>query len=158
MNRIVLAEMLRQMLGRIDRTVLSACATEADHEMAEATSQITLDSLVNQGIDVRKEYGHLVRSVEEVYDGSIATREGFVRLIASRVVNGSAIKDKATPISTEVVGDAATVGEAVHFHRKAVGLNGKGLLRLAGHLAKDTHKVWNLGVVVLQLTAQASKS
>ena len=53
---IFLSKVLRQLFSKIDRTVLSSCATEADRKVGKMTLQIVVNGLVHYGKDMFPEF------------------------------------------------------------------------------------------------------
>ena len=64
-------QVLSKVLGAIDGAVLTTCATKGEHEICEATLEITLDMVVGQAIDAVEESDDLAVVLEETDDGLV---------------------------------------------------------------------------------------
>ena len=74
LNAKLLIEMLGKMLRTIDGTMLTTRTAEAEHQMGEATLDITSHMLVGQRIDM----------VEELKDLSVILQESDYRFVEAR--------------------------------------------------------------------------
>ena len=83
---IFLFEVLGQVLGTIDRTVLTAGTTESDLQVGEIALNEPLHMMVDKGIDGAEEGEYLAVRFEEVDDGLVQAREGLVLLVLTRVM------------------------------------------------------------------------
>ena len=110
---IFLFEVLGQVLGTIDRTVLTAGTTESDLQVGEIALNEPLHMMVDKGIDGAEEGEYLAVRFEEVDDGLVQAREGLVLLVFAGVVRAAAVEDIPTAITGVVCRKAA-------FKRKGV--------------------------------------
>ena len=85
-NVIFLFQVLSQVLGAIDRTVLTAGTTESDLQVGEIALDEPLHVMVDKGIDGFQEGEYLAVRFEEVDDGLIQAREGLELLVLTRVM------------------------------------------------------------------------
>lgn len=104
-------EVLREMLGAINGAMLAASAAEREHEVGEATLEVTFDMMVGQTVNAIEEGEDLTIVLEETDDRLIQASELFVSLITTRVVRGTTVEDIATTVAALILRDAAFVGE-----------------------------------------------
>ena len=90
---IFLVQMLGQMFGTIDRTVLPARTTESDLQVGKIPLDKALYVMVNEGIDGVQKRQYLTVLLQKIDDRLIKPREGLVLLILTRVMGGTAIED-----------------------------------------------------------------
>ena len=83
---IFLLQVLGQMLGTIDRTVLTAGTTKSDLQVGEIALNEPLHMMVDKSIDGAEEGEYLAVRFEEVDDGLVQAREGLVLLVLTRVM------------------------------------------------------------------------
>ena len=105
-------DVLGQMLGGVDGAVLSASASEAEHERGEAAFQIALHMGIGQLTDMVEEAQYLAVVLQELDDGSVQARQVLVLLIAPGVVGAAAVEDIAAAIAALVLRNAMLVAEA----------------------------------------------
>ena len=97
-----LRKMFGQVLGGVDRAVLSACTSKRNRKMAETSLEVSFDRSVYQGIDVFQERKDFTILFNETDDRFIQPAEFLVWLVSSWVMDGTAVKDKTSAISTWV--------------------------------------------------------
>ena len=85
-DSVFLVQMFCQMLGAIDRTMLTAGATEREHQVCEPTLQITLHMGICQTIDRVEERQDFPIIFQELDDGSIQARKLLIGLITSGIM------------------------------------------------------------------------
>ena len=111
-------DVLCQMLCAIDAAVLSAGASEAEHERGEPPFQVALHMGVGQAEDGLEEREDLAVVFQELDDGLVESGHLLVLLIASRVVGCPAVEHVAAAVTAGVLRDAPLVGEAVDAYFK----------------------------------------
>ena len=100
-------------LGEEDGAVLSACAAEGDHQVAEMTFFVVFHALAYDAFHVVEEdvdgrLGHQV-----INDFPVASGLGLELRLATWVGEGTAVEDEAASVAAEVVGIAFLEGETV---------------------------------------------
>ena len=111
-----LVYMLCKVLCRIDAAMLSACASEAEHQVGESARDVALHVGVGKLVDAFKEGEYLAVVLKESYYRFVETRELLVRLIASGVVGGAAVEHIAATVARLIGRDSLAIGEAEHAH------------------------------------------
>lgn len=96
---VFLFKVLRQMLGTIDRTVLSAGTTERDLEIRKIAFDKALHMMIHEAIDRIKESEYFSVMLEEVYHRLIQARQGFVLVVFAGIMGRAAIEDIAATIA-----------------------------------------------------------
>lgn len=112
-DRIFLHQMLRQMLGAINRTVLSARATERHLQIGKIALNKPRYMMINKRIHGIQESQYLAVVLQEVNDRLIKAREGLVLLVLTRVMGGTAIEHIPAAVTGRVCRNTA-------FKRKGV--------------------------------------
>ena len=110
-DAIFLVQMLGEVLGTIDRTVLAACATEGEHQVGKAALDVAFHVGIGQTIDAVQEGQNLAIVLQKLDDRSVQTRDLLVGLIAAWIVRRTAVEDIASTVAARVFWDAAFVGE-----------------------------------------------
>lgn len=105
-------DMLSQMLGGVDGTVLAARTAEAEHERGEATVDVALNVGIGQCVDVVKEAQYFTVVLQKLNDGLVQSRQMFVFLIATRIMGTTAVEDIAAAIAALVLGYTFLIAEA----------------------------------------------
>ena len=95
----LLVDVFCHMLGTIDGTVTTACASEVNLHIGEATFLETGYMEIDKSIDTLKEGENLAIRFEEVYDRLVKSCEGFVLFVTTRVVRAAAVKHIASTIA-----------------------------------------------------------
>lgn len=113
-NVVFRFEMLRQMLGTIDRTMLTACATERDLQMFKTAFDKALHMMINETIDRIQECKNLAVLLEKINHRLIQSRQGFILLIFAGVMSRAAVKDITATVAGFVGRNAAFKGEGVN--------------------------------------------
>ena len=113
---IFLLQVLGQVLGTIDRTVLSAGTTESDLQVDEIALDEPLHMMVDKGIDGVQEGEYLAVLLEEVDDGLVQAREGLVLLVLTRVMGGPAVEHIPTAVAGGIFRSSLSKGERVDRH------------------------------------------
>ena len=106
-------EVLRQMFGTIDGTVLPSCTTEGDLEIVEVPFDEPLHMMVDEGIDGVEEGEDLAVLLEEVDDGLVKPREGLVGVVLTGVMGRSAIEDISASVAGGILRNRLFKGEGV---------------------------------------------
>ena len=112
-NVILLFQVLSQVLGAIDGTVLTAGATERHLQVGEIALDEPLHVMVDKGIDGFQEGEYLAVLLEEVDDGLIQAREGFVLLVLTRVMGRTAVEHIPATVTGFIDRNAALKREGV---------------------------------------------
>ena len=118
---VLAMEVLCQMLGAIDGTMLAAGAAEGEHEVGEAPLEVALDVGVGQSVDGVEEGENLAVMLQKLDDGGVESCELLVRFVAPRVVGASAVEDVASAVAAGVFGYAELVGEGENADKKGGG-------------------------------------
>lgn len=116
----LLVEVLGKMLGRVDGAVLASRAAEAEHEVGEATFDVSGAMSVGQTIDAIEEGKDFAVVLKEFDDGSVKACEFLVRLVAPGIVRRAAVKDVASAIAACVGRDAFLVAKAEDAHHEGL--------------------------------------
>ena len=111
-----LIQVLCQMLGRINRTMLSAGATEADGQIAESAFHITLHGGIHQSIDMIEETEYFSIFFQESDYRFIQSGERFVTFIFSGNVYGTADENIPATVACGVVELSFFVGKTHNLH------------------------------------------
>ena len=104
-------EMLRQVLGAIDGAVLSAGASEGEHQVGESPLEVAFYVGIRQAVDRIEECQDLAVVFQETYYLLVQACQLLVRLVAAGVVGAAAVEDITAPVARRVLGDATAVGE-----------------------------------------------
>lgn len=97
--------MLGQMLRTVNRTMLSAGASKAEHQRREAAFYIPLDVFVGQSVHALQEFQYLAIVLEEAYHWLVQSRQLLVRLITAWVVCASTVKNISSTVACRVLGN-----------------------------------------------------
>lgn len=100
----LLVQMFREVLRRVDTAMLSAGATEGEHEVGEATVDVTLHVSIGEFVDAIEEGEYLTVVLEEAYHGLVESGELLVRFIASGVVRRTTVEHVSAAITRLVAG------------------------------------------------------
>ena len=111
-----LVYMLRKVLCRVDAAMLSAGASEAEHQVGESARDVALHVGICKLVDAIEEGEYLAVVLKESYYRFVETRELLVRLIASGVVGGAAVEHIAATVARLIGRDSLAIGEAEHAH------------------------------------------
>lgn len=103
-DTVFLFQMLCQMFGTIDGTMLTAGTAEGDLEVGEVAFDEALDMMIHKGIDGVQEGEDLAVLLEEVDDGLIESGEGLILLIFARVVGRTAVEDVTASVAGIIYG------------------------------------------------------
>ena len=142
------------MLRRIDGTVLSARAAEADGEVGESAFHVALHGSVDKGVGVLQEDGDFPVFFQETDDGFVQSGERLVALILAGVVHGAAVEHKAATVAGGVFGNSFLIGKAGDFHGELALLQVVRELLQFGQLAQYPAKVRIFGIGILQQLAE----
>ena len=114
----LLVDMLRQMLGRIDGTMLATRTAEGEHQRGEATLDVAAYMGIGEFIDRVKEGEDLTVILQESDYWLIKTCQFLVRLIAPWVVSRAAVEHIATTVAALILRDALAVRETEDSHHQ----------------------------------------
>lgn len=104
-------EMLRQMLGTIDRTVLPAGTTERDLKIRKIAFDKALHMVIHETIDRIQEGKYFSVMLEEVYHRLIQSRQGFVLVVFAGIMGRAAVEYITATIAGFVSRNAPFKGE-----------------------------------------------
>ena len=110
-DMVFLLQMLRQMFGAIDGSVLASRTAESHLQMFKTALDKPLYMMIHEGIDRLKERENLAVLLQKIYHRLIQTRQGFVFVILTGIMGASAIKHISAAIAGPVLGDTALIGE-----------------------------------------------
>lgn len=113
MDIIFLLQVFREVLGAIDRTVLTAGTTESDLQMGEVALDKALHVMVDKGIDRVEEGEYLAVLLEEVDDGLVQAGKGLVLLVLTGVVSTAAVEDIPAAVTGGIFRSSLLKGERV---------------------------------------------
>ena len=119
--REALMQMLCQMLGCIDRPVLTACATKGKHERGEATLDVAADMGIGQRIDVVQKREYFTIILQELLHRVVKASQLLILLIATGIVSAAAVEHIATAIAAVVMRNAFLIAETVNAHNESAG-------------------------------------
>ena len=108
---IFLMQMFGQMLGTIHTAVLTARAAEGEHEVGEATLDVSFDVGVGQTEDAFEEGQYLAVVFEETDDGLLESCHVLVLLVTPWVVGAAAVENVASAIAALVLRNTFLIGE-----------------------------------------------
>ena len=114
----LLVDVLRQMLGGIDRAVLTTRTAEGEHQRGEATLDIAAHMSIGQLIDGVEEGEDLTVVLQESDDRLVESCEFLIGFITARVMGASAVEHIAATVATLILGDALAVGETKNLHHQ----------------------------------------
>jgi hypothetical protein len=109
LNAKLIMDMLCQVLSGIHTTVLSTRTTERKHQVCEAALKIAFNVCISQAIHGIQEGQDFTVVLKETDNRFIQTGYLLVRLIASRVVSGTAVENITASIAALVVRNAFAV-------------------------------------------------
>ena len=103
--------MFRHVLGGVDRTVLSSRTTEANHQIGESPVHIAFDRCIHDFVSMVQETGNFPVFFKETDHRFVQSCKMVVTFVFTRVIDGTAVKDKSSAIATRIVGDSFFIGE-----------------------------------------------
>ena len=112
----LLVDMLSQVLGRVDRAVLTTRTAEGEHQRGETALDISAYMGIGKLIDRIEEGQDFSIVLQESDDRLIETRQLFVWLITARVMGAAAVEDIAATIATLILRDTLPIREAEDPH------------------------------------------
>lgn len=96
---VFVLEVLRQMLGAIDRTMLPTGTAESDLQVAETALQEPLHMVVHQFIHRLQECEDLAVFLQKIYHRLIKPRQGFIFLVLTGIMGTAAIEHITPSVS-----------------------------------------------------------
>ena len=111
---IFLFEMLREMLGTIDRTMLPTRATESYLEVREVTFDEARRMMIDEGINGLQESQDLAVLLQKINDRLVQSGEGLVFVVLTGIMGSAAVEDIATAITGLIYGQALLKREGVN--------------------------------------------
>ena len=112
-----LVQMVRHMLCRVNRAMLSASATERYAQMCESTLKETFYVRINKRIYMSQEFCNFAVFFQKAYNGFIASGNFLVLFVAPRVMHRTAVEHVAASVARRVVGQSFLVRETHHPYR-----------------------------------------
>ena len=85
----LIVDMFGKMLGRIYAAVLSACASEAEHQTRKTALNVAAHMGVGQFVNVFKECKYFAVVLKKAYHRLVKPRQFFVRLVTAGVVRAA---------------------------------------------------------------------
>ena len=113
-DSVFVVQVLCQMFGTIDGTMLTAGTAERDLEVGEVAFDEALDMMVHQTIDGLQEREDLAVLFEEIDDGLVESGEGLVFVVLTGIMGSAAVEDIATAITGLIYGQALLKREGVN--------------------------------------------
>ena len=113
-DMVFLLQMLRQMFGAIDGSVLASRTAESHLQMFKTALDKPLYMMIHEGIDRLEESEDLAVLLQKIYHRLIQPRQGFVFVILTGIMGASAIKHISAAIAGLVLGNAAFKREGVN--------------------------------------------
>ena len=107
-------QVLGQVFGTIDRTVLATGAAERHLQMVETAFQKTRYMMIHQGINGMQERQYFAVLLQKVNDRLVQARQLFELVVFARVVRAAAVEDISAAVAAGVLRDAALKGERVN--------------------------------------------
>ena len=111
---VFLFEMLREMLGTIDRTMLPTRATESYLEVREVTFDEARYMMVDEGINGLQKSQYLAVLLQKINDRLVQSGEGLVFVVLTGIMGSAAVEDIATAITGLIYGQALLKREGVN--------------------------------------------
>lgn len=102
----LVGQMLGQMLGAVDRTMLSAGTSEANLQMSELPLNETLHMIIHHVVDIVQELRDTTVVLKEFDDFLVKSGELAVMLVFARIVDRAAVKHITTAVAGRVNRDA----------------------------------------------------
>ena len=106
-----LVDVLGEMLRRIDGTMLTARATEREHQRSKTTLQIPLHVGIGEFVNAVEEGRDFAVIFEEANHGFVESGELFVGLVTPRIMRRAAVEDIAAAVAALVLGNAFFIGK-----------------------------------------------
>ena len=127
-DTVFLMQMFGHMLCRIDRTMLSACASEADHQMRKATFQITFYRSIHQCLHMLQESRNFTVLFQKTDNRFIPSRQCLVCIIAAGIMDSPSIEYKTAAVIRLVLRNSFAIRETHHRNRQLFPVQGGGKL------------------------------
>ena len=112
-DAVFIVKVLREVLGAIDRTVLTASTAESHLEVGEVALDKALHVMVDKGIDRVEEGEYLAVLLKEVDDGLVQAGKGLVLLVFAGVVSSTAVEDIPAAVAGGIFRSSLLKGERV---------------------------------------------
>lgn len=122
LNVVFLFEVCRQMLGAIDRAMLTSGTAESDLQMVKTSLEEPLHMMIHQRVHGIQEGQYLTVFLQEIYHRLIETRESLVFVVFTGVVGTAAIEDIPASVSGLIRRDSALEGERINGNYKGLTL------------------------------------
>ena len=105
-------EVFSQMLGRIDRAVLSTRTAKREHQRGEATLDISLHMVIGQPIDTLQERQYLTIVLQEADDRLVQSSHLLIFLVTAGIMRRSAVEHITASVAAFVFRYSFLVGKA----------------------------------------------
>jgi hypothetical protein len=115
-NVILLFQMLGEVLGAINRAVLTACTTESDLKMRETAFEETLRVVIHKRVNGLEEGENLTIFLKKVNNRPVEARESLEFIVFAGIMGRSAVKDITSSVSGFVNRNTAFERERVNCY------------------------------------------
>ena len=114
--------MFGQLLSQIHGAMLTAGASEGDHQILEAPLLIVSDRGVDERCGIGEKLADALLVMEKLDDGCILARGRMEARFASGIGEAAGVEDKSAAMSGWVIGNAAMKRKTQDSHRQLVGV------------------------------------
>ena len=112
----LLVDMLSEVLGGIDGTMLTTRTAKREHQRGKATLDISAHVGIGEFIDRIEEGQDFTVVLQESDDRLVESRQFLVGFISARVMGATAVKNITSTITTLILGDTLAVRETEDPH------------------------------------------
>lgn len=119
--------MLGQVFCAIYAAVLSARASEAEHQVFESAFDVACEMGVGQEINMFQEGDYLTVVFEKAYYGFVKTGQRLVFFVSSGIVRCPAVEYVAASVAAHILGDAFFIGKTVNTYHADMGKDTRGV-------------------------------
>ena len=106
-----IVQMLCEVLGTIDGTVLATGATESNLQVGKIAFDKPRGVMIHQGINGVYERQYLAVVLKKIDDGLVEAREGLILLVLAGVVGAATVEDITASVTTFVNGKTLLIRE-----------------------------------------------
>ena len=106
------------VLSAVNRTVLTACAAEADHKAIESALHVCLHMRIHYPIGMLKETEHLTVVLKESYYRLVSSGQFLIWFISSRIVDRPAVEHVSSAVAGRVIWYSFLEREAAYLDFK----------------------------------------
>ena len=111
-------QMFGYMLCTVNRTMLSARASERNGKAGKPTLHITLDRSIDQGIHMLQKDRNFSVIFQETDHRFVQSGQRFIAFVLSGIVDGPAIEHKTAPIAGRIFRYTFFIRETGHCNNK----------------------------------------